>query len=286
MSSSSRYGPIAWPRAGSRRRLGEQRPARLLGQPPRPRPRAVPGDDDRAWTGGQHHRLGVVRRDAEASTRRPASPPGRPASRRRRRRTRGPGVGTQRFGERHVDVHRPGQSGRQAPGGRQRPSTCAASRPLGARPRPPAPGLGGPADRGTEQLDLVRGLVRPAAAQFVRPVGAEHSSGTPVWLASSTAGCRFATAVPDVVTSTAGTPDSLARPSARKPALRSSTRTCSWIRPAPSGSASASARAYASGAERDPGQRTACRTSRSASAATRTRASAVEGFTGPSSQPT
>ncbi len=42
------------------------------------------------------------------------------------------------------------------------------------------------------------------------------SSGTPEWDASSTAGCRLATAVPDVVTTGTGRPLPLARPSARK----------------------------------------------------------------------
>ena len=58
-------------------------------------------------------------------------------------------------------------------------------------------------------------------------------SGTPEWCASSTAGCRFATAVPDVVTTTAGRPDSIAVPSARNAAPRSSMRTCRRIAPTP-----------------------------------------------------
>ena len=58
------------------------------------------------------------------------------------------------------------------------------------------------------------------------------SSGTPACDASSTAGCRFATAVPEVVTTGTGTPLARASPRARKPAERSSIRTCSRSRPA------------------------------------------------------
>ena len=55
------------------------------------------------------------------------------------------------------------------------------------------------------------------------------TSGTPAWAASSTAGCRFATAVPDVHITAARAP-TLERPSARKPADRSSIRVCSGAR--------------------------------------------------------
>ena len=51
--------------------------------------------------------------------------------------------------------------------------------------------------------------------------------GTPAWAASSTAGCRLAVAVPEVVTTATGRCDPLARPRARKPAVRSSMRVCS-----------------------------------------------------------
>ena len=81
-------------------------------------------------------------------------------------------------------------------------------------------------------------------------------SGTPEWCASSTAGCRFATAVPDVVTTTAGRPDSIAVPSARNAAPRSSMRTCRRIAPTRSSSAAASA----SACEREPGATTTSRT--------------------------
>ena len=77
------------------------------------------------------------------------------------------------------------------------------------------------------------------------------TSGTPACEASSTAGCRLATAVPDVVTIATG-PLTLASPTARNAALRSSMRTCSVSRSA----VSASSSAYASGAEREPGQST------------------------------
>ena len=101
------------------------------------------------------------------------------------------------------------------------------------------------------------------------------SSGTPACAASSTAGCRFAAAVPDVVTTAAGRPDAFASPSARNPADRSSIRTCSRSRPA----ASAACSANASGADREPGASTASRTPHRTSSSTSTRASAVDGFT-------
>ena len=104
------------------------------------------------------------------------------------------------------------------------------------------------------------------------------SSGTPACAASSTAGCRFAAAVPDVVTTTTGRPDAFASPSARNPADRSSIRTCSRSRPA----ASAACSANASGADRDPGASTASRTPHRTSSSTSTRPSAVDGFTAPS----
>ncbi len=102
------------------------------------------------------------------------------------------------------------------------------------------------------------------------------SSGVPECRASSTAGCRFATAVPDVQT-TAVTPPALASPKARNPALRSSIRTCSTSRPA----TAASCRANDSGALRDPGLSTTCRTSLRTSSSTSTLACAVDGFTRP-----
>jgi hypothetical protein len=48
-------------------------------------------------------------------------------------------------------------------------------------------------------------------------------SGTLAWLASTTAGRKFAAAVPEVQISTAGRRLHFARPRAKKPAARSST---------------------------------------------------------------
>ena len=103
------------------------------------------------------------------------------------------------------------------------------------------------------------------------------SSGTPACDASSTAGCRFATAVPDVVTTGTARPERSARPSARNPAVRSSMRTCRRSRPA----VSAAWRANASGALREPGQSTASVTPPRTSSSTITWAWAVDGFTAP-----
>ena len=98
------------------------------------------------------------------------------------------------------------------------------------------------------------------------------TSGTAAWLASMTAGKRFPTAVPEVVRTAAGAPVDSAKPRAVKPAERSSIRTRSRTFPA----ASASASAYAMGAEREPGETTTCRTPPSSSALTAIRAAARE----------
>ena len=82
------------------------------------------------------------------------------------------------------------------------------------------------------------------------------SSGTFVAVASTMAGRQLATAVPEVITTGTGVFEYFASPRARKAAERSSVRTCSRDRPA----RLASAKAKASGAERDPGHTTASRT--------------------------
>src|SRR4030095_2987129 len=96
-------------------------------------------------------------------------------------------------------------------------------------------------------------------------------SGTWACQASRTAGCRLAVAVPDVVRTAAGAPDPLASPSARKAAVRSSTRTCSRSRPM----RSASKHSYASGALRAPGASPTSRTPRVINPSMITRAHAV-----------
>ena len=82
------------------------------------------------------------------------------------------------------------------------------------------------------------------------------TSRRPLWWASITAGRRLATAVPEVVMTATGRRDPIDRPSARKPAVRSSMRTCNRRSPA----RSAAKAARASGADRDPGARTRSRT--------------------------
>ncbi len=94
---------------------------------------------------------------------------------------------------------------------------------------------------------------------------------TPLWSASSTAGWKFAAAVPEVHTSATGRREARARPTARKDAERSSMRT--WVRIRVSAT-----RAKASGVEREPGAITASVSPSRASSSTRTRASAVDGF--------
>ena len=102
------------------------------------------------------------------------------------------------------------------------------------------------------------------------------SSRSPAWDASRTAGWRLTTAVPDVVTTATGRWLPLARPSARKPAVRSSTRTWSLRRP----SASAWWRTTASAADRDPGDSTTSVTPLRHSAATTATDIDVAAFTG------
>src|SRR4051812_1279742 len=98
-------------------------------------------------------------------------------------------------------------------------------------------------------------------------------SGTPEWWASSTAGWRFATAVPDVVTRATGIPDSTASPRARNPADRSSMRTLRRSSPARSNSAAASA----SACERDPGHTTMSRRPRATNSSSRATEKSVAG---------
>src|SRR5437764_15486179 len=92
-------------------------------------------------------------------------------------------------------------------------------------------------------------------------------SGTREAEASTTAGKKFAAAVPEVETSATGRRDALARPSAKKPPARSSSAT--WV------AMGERSNAITSGAERDPGQRTTSRTPAAPSAATKRDAQAT-----------
>ncbi|CAB5041446.1 unannotated protein [freshwater metagenome] len=93
--------------------------------------------------------------------------------------------------------------------------------------------------------------------------------------ASIIAGSKFAAAVPEVVTTTAGTPVTLPKPSARKAADRSSRRTCKVRSPL----LSAAARAKAKPADREPGARTTSLMPHRSNSSTMTRDIAVVGFT-------
>ena len=92
-----------------------------------------------------------------------------------------------------------------------------------------------------------RGRAAPAGRSAV-----STTSGTRPSVASTTAGSRFAAAVPEVTTIATGRRAARARPSAKKPALRSSSRTRTEI---PGWARSA----RASGVDREPGQTTASR---------------------------
>ena len=86
----------------------------------------------------------------------------------------------------------------------------------------------------------------PAARSSGGRSAVSSSKGTESIAASTTAGSRLATAVPEVVMTAAGRPVARAWPSAKKPAPRSSKCTCAF-------SAARRATASASGAEREPG---------------------------------
>src|SRR5688572_16653700 len=98
-------------------------------------------------------------------------------------------------------------------------------------------------------------------------------SGTPASSASTTAGWRLAAADPDVQRTAAGTPLDRAVPSAKNPALRSSSSTVTSI-------AGWRHRATASGVEREPGESTARLTPQRASSSTNAEARAVLRFVG------
>ena len=231
------------------RGLGEQRPVAVLGQEPRRRARRR-----RPATTTVRGPLGKVSRlraGSSAASREPRScssaqarPPGRSSS--------GPGVGQQRLGELQVDVRRTSTAyGR---------CDRVAGRDAASGARSSTQGTVGPNMPGLRRSS---GWHRCRAARRVGPPTA-RGRGSPACDASSTAGCRLATAVPEVVTTAAGRCAPLARPSARKPAVRSSIRTCSRSSPAASASCSASARA----AEREPGASTTSRTPPRRNAAT------------------
>ncbi len=106
------------------------------------------------------------------------------------------------------------------------------------------------------------------------------SSGTADSSASTTAGWKFAAAVPEVHSTATGRRDALARPSAVNDAERSSIRTCNRTRPA----RSSAQNAIASGVDLDPGATTTSRSPHRASSSASTAANAVDGFTGRSSR--
>src|SRR3954451_12385036 len=93
-------------------------------------------------------------------------------------------------------------------------------------------------------------------------------SGTPASSASTTAGCRFAAAEPEVQRTAAGVPVARAVPSAKNPALRSSRITVTLI-------PGSRHRAMARGVEREPGEITARSTPERASSSAIAEASAV-----------
>ena len=95
---------------------------------------------------------------------------------------------------------------------------------------------------------IVWGAATPCSSGGRSAVAAMN--GTPLWWASTTAGCSSTAAVPLLVSTTAGRPLARPNPSAMKAALRSSWCTCTAI-------LASEASATASGVDREPGQTTA-----------------------------
>ena len=178
-----------------------------------------------------------------SAARRATSAARRLAARRRHVRTHGapparPGASTQRragrherFAERQVEVHRPG-------GRSDRVRDRARRERAPPRVRLGIAGLasGGPGswNQRTEppkRRGLVDRLARAPVAQLGGRSAVHTSSGTRAWCASTTAGCRFTAAVPDVQHTIAGRPVARPTPSARNPAERSSSTTSTRSRP-------------------------------------------------------
>ena len=233
-----------------RDRIGEHRPAGRRGEPGRGRGRdagAPSGDQQtarmRAHEVGERCDVGRARRARRGRRDRPRPPAGatgRVDQRRARRQ--------QRLAERQVEVHRPGaaaRASRRPRGSRAR----ATSRPRPVRRRAVR-------DRRTSAPRRRRGASgrssgpRPVSRSSGGRSAVHTSSGTRACDASTTAGWKFAAAVPEVHNTTAGRPLARPSPSARNAAERSSSTTCTRSR-------SSRARASASGADREPGATTA-----------------------------
>ena len=242
--SVGRDGVRAAPGAGGG--LGQQRPPVGLREPARGGAGAVPGDQhgghapatrrcagvhgrQRAGGGGRGHVPRLHEREAGGRRLRP-----RRAARH------------ERLPEREVEVDRT-----RVPGARARSRRRRRARRCGAG-RGPRPGR--PTGAGTSTVSRTAPAKMPTwSVVWLAPVprsswgrsAVSRISGRPLWCASSTAGCRLATAVPEVVTTATGRgacgwspapcADARTRPTARNAAERSSTRTCRRSRGAPTG---------------------------------------------------
>src|SRR6185312_7125190 len=126
------------------------------------------------------------------------------------------------------------------PGGR--PTAAATARPTAARVCAAVPPTAGASRTAAPNIPTCATVwLAPVPTSSDGRSAVSTSSGTPACDASSTAGSRFAAAVPDVVATGTGLPDANANPNARNPAVRSSMRTCSRSRPAASAACSANA---------------------------------------------
>ena len=191
------------PGAAAARRLGEQRPAGRLGELAGRRTGVVAGDHHGAGAEVEHPCRGQ-RAAPPAPPTSGTSPPSHVSSRQ------------ERVVELDVEVH--GASAVvPAEEGEQLVQVGAETSSVGAK---------GP-KRPTWSVVWLAPVPRSRAGRSA----VTTTSGTPAWAASTTAGSRLATAVPEVQTTAAGRPPTFARPRARKAAVRSSIRVCSRTPP-------------------------------------------------------
>ena len=218
-------------RRGARRTAGRRAAASRRPRRTRPRPRPSAARRARARPATTTPRRRVARAALERSSQRAAS--GRaPRRAARGARTARPsarpvsssGSGSsrhERLAQREVQVHRR-RGGPRARSSRRGRRACASS--AGARASASCVAdLEEPLGGAAVELELVDRLPGADLAQLGRAVGGQHAAAARAPRAPrSPAGSSSAAAVPDVQATATGSPVALARPSAKKPAQRSS----------------------------------------------------------------
>ena len=208
---------------GAREPLGHRRDRRPR---PSPRPRA-PRGCARTSAASAGHVVGRRCRAARSTVRIHGAPPARPGAS-----SSGAPVGTS--GSRNGRFRCTGPAGGPVAcrdrAARERTPTCVRVRRVAREPRA---GPGSWNHRTAPPNRWVWSMVWPAPqSRSSAGRSAVHtSSGTRAWCASTTAGCRFTAAVPDVQHTIAGRPVARPMPSARNAAERSSSTTSTRSRP-------------------------------------------------------